>query len=90
MRGFGVLQEVQKRGWSHRSLFCLLRNVVTCRGVVDKAFADPVVHKLMTEKYMLDVFGGSGVAKGTSHLDLRGYVFTSTTTQFAHFQSYFR
>ena len=45
---------------------------VPCRGVVDKA----VVHKRMTGKYMLDVFGGSGfVAKATSHLGLRGYVF---------------
>ena len=47
----------------------------TCRGVVDQAFADPVVHKRMTGKYMLDVFGGSGfVAKATAHLGLRGNV----------------
>ena len=46
---------------------------VTHRGVADKKFADPVVHKRMTGKCMLDVFGGSGfVAKATNHLGLRG------------------
>ena len=45
----------------------------TCRGIVDKAFADPAVRKRMTGKYMLDVFGASGfVAKATNHIGLRG------------------
>ena len=48
---------------------------VTCRGVVDKAFADPVVQKRMTGKFMLDVFGVSGfVAQATNQLGVRGYV----------------
>ena len=41
----------------------------TCRGVVNQAIADPAVCKLMSGKYMLEVFGGSGfVAKATNHL----------------------
>ena len=48
---------------------------VRCRGVVDKAFADPVVRKRMTGEYMQNVFGGSGfVAKATNHFGLRGFV----------------
>ena len=43
--------------------------------LLTKAFADPVVRKRMTRKYMLDVFGGSGfVAKATNHFCLHGYV----------------
>ena len=39
----------------------------TCRCVVDQAFTDPAVHKRMTGKCMLGVFGGSGfVAKATN------------------------
>ena len=46
----------------------------TCRGVIDKAIASPAVHKCMTGKCMLEVFGGSRfVAKATNHLGLRGY-----------------
>ena len=49
---------------------------VTCRDVVDEAFADPVVHKHMIGKYMLDVFGGLGfVAKAANLFGLRGFVF---------------
>ena len=60
-------------------VFGLLQNKLetraTCRGIVDKATADPAVHKRMTAKYMLDVFGGSGIlTKVTCHLGLLGYV----------------
>ena len=48
---------------------------VTCRGTVDKAAASLVTHKHMTGKYMLHVFGGSGVlTKAINHLGLRGHV----------------
>ena len=47
----------------------------TCRCVADKATASPAVHKRMTGKFLLDVFGGSGfLTKATHHLGLRGYV----------------
>ena len=47
----------------------------TCRGVVDKATADPAARKNMTGKYLLDMFGGSGfLSKATNDLGLRGYV----------------
>ena len=41
--------------------------------IVDRAIANPSVHKRLTGKYMIDVFGGLGEA--THHLGLRGYVF---------------
>ena len=47
----------------------------SCLGVVDKAFADPVILKRTTGKYVLDVFGGPGyLAKASNQLGLRGDV----------------
>ena len=44
-----------------------------CRGVVDRATADPVYHQRMTRKYMLDMFGGSGfLTKATNLVGLCG------------------
>ena len=40
-----------------------------------KTIPSPAVHKRMTGKYFIDVFGGSGfLSKATSHLGLRGYL----------------
>ena len=47
----------------------------TCRGIVDNATLSPAVHKRMTGKYQLDVFGGSGfLTKATNNPGLRGHV----------------
>ena len=46
-----------------------------CRGVIDKTIPRPAVHKRITAKYVIDVFGGSGfLAKAANHVGLRGYV----------------
>ena len=47
----------------------------TCRGIVDRATASPLVHKRMTGKFLLDVFSGPGFfAKASHHVALRGNV----------------
>ena len=77
VRGFRTLQEVQKRGqW--KAFSSVARSPASkqagntgamCRGIVDRAIANPSAHKRMTGKYMLDVLGGLGfVAKATKHL----------------------
>ena len=80
VRVLGNQQEIHVRRRSHHSLLLAVPNLsgnmrATCRGVVAQAFADPAVHRRITGKYKLDVFGGSGfVAKATNHLGLRGCV----------------
>ena len=68
VRIFSTLQEVQKRGQCHHSR-------ATGRGVIDKATPSRAVHKRMTGKYFIDVFGGFGfLSKATNHFGLRGHV----------------
>ena len=78
VRGFRILQEVQKRGqWRHslpRAPKQDGNTRATCRGVVYKT-ASPAAHKRMNGKYLFDVFGGSGfLARATTQMGLRGYV----------------
>ena len=61
---------MQNRGWSRHSLLSAPKQSgntrATCRGVVDEAFADPVVHTRIAGKFLLDVFGGSGFGAKTT------------------------
>ena len=80
VRGLITLQEEQKRGQWKNSLPRPLQNkmeILARRAVVllTKTIPSPAVHKRMTGKYFIDVFGGSGfLSKATDHLGRRGYV----------------